>query len=134
MTKATPGSNKWLKRRARLAKKREKFDRALIPAFYDSPEWKRLRYEALKRSSGKCECCGNGPAQGAVLNVDHIKPRQRFPHLALSLDNLQVLCSWCNQGKGGWDHTDWRRPKPVPTDVSLDLRALADLRERGLLN
>jgi 5-methylcytosine-specific restriction endonuclease McrA len=103
-----------------------------IPAFYASAEWKRVRYEALKRSLGRCECCGAGPAQGAVLNVDHIKSRRRFPKKALDINNLQVLCASCNQGKGNWDSTDWRMP--TTTDAKLDLEMLASLRERGLLN
>ena len=45
---------------------------------------------------------------GAVMNVDHIKPRRIYPDLALSLENLQVLCHECNHGKGNWDMTDWR--------------------------
>jgi 5-methylcytosine-specific restriction endonuclease McrA len=47
------------------------------------------------------------------INVDHIKPRKLFPHLALSLDNLQTLCSPCNHGKGNWDMTDWRDAEPT---------------------
>ncbi|WP_146255337.1 HNH endonuclease [Azospirillum sp. TSA6c] len=76
--------------------------------FYQSAEWKRVRYEALKRSHGRCECCGVSASMGAVLNVDHIKPISRRPDLSLDLTNLQVLCGSCNQGKGGWDQTDWR--------------------------
>lgn len=76
--------------------------------FYQSAEWKRVRYEALKRSHGRCECCGVSASMGAVLNVDHIKPISRRPDLSLELTNLQVLCGSCNQGKGGWDQTDWR--------------------------
>ena len=45
---------------------------------------------------------------GIKLNVDHIKPRKKYPKLALDVDNLQVLCNECNHGKGNRDDTDWR--------------------------
>lgn len=70
--------------------------------------WRKLRMEALKKYGTKCMCCGATPATGAVMNVDHIKPRRLFPDLALSIDNLQILCGECNHGKGNWDQTDWR--------------------------
>lgn len=76
--------------------------------FYDSEAWMRLRYQALKLRGGRCQCCGEQPTRHNPLHVDHIKPRSRFPHLALTLDNLQVLCKKCNLGKGAWDDTDWR--------------------------
>jgi hypothetical protein len=76
--------------------------------FLASKEWKRLRLEALKKNGSRCQCCGAGPSSGAVLNVDHIKPRKLFPELALHIDNLQVLCGECNEGKGNWDMTDFR--------------------------
>lgn len=76
--------------------------------FLDSKEWKRLRLQALKKHGSRCQCCGDGPHNGAMLNVDHIKPRSLFPELALHLDNLQVLCGLCNEGKGNWDMTDFR--------------------------
>lgn len=47
-----------------------------------------------------CQCYGASVKHGATLNVDHIKPRKFFPHLALDINNLQVLCSDCNHGKG----------------------------------
>jgi len=77
--------------------------------FLLSYEWRKVRMEALKRHGARCQCCGASPATGAVLNVDHIKPRRLHPHLALDLDNLQVLCAECNHGKGNWDETDWRK-------------------------
>jgi 5-methylcytosine-specific restriction endonuclease McrA len=64
--------------------------------------------EALKKYGPKCMCCGATPATGAVMHVDHIKPRKLFPELALALDNLQILCHECNHGKGNWDQSDWR--------------------------
>jgi 5-methylcytosine-specific restriction endonuclease McrA len=77
-------------------------------AFLATPEWKRVRYEALRRNDGRCECCGAGRREGVVLNVDHIKPRRKYPHLALDVDNTQVLCSSCNVGKGNRDQTNWK--------------------------
>jgi 5-methylcytosine-specific restriction endonuclease McrA len=53
-------------------------------------------------------CCGATPQTGAVMNVDHIKPRKTYPELALSVENLQILCGECNHGKGNWNTTDWR--------------------------
>ena len=72
-------------------------------------EWKTLRMRALERGGAKCACCGRSAADGARMNVDHIKPRRFYPELALTLDNLQVLCSDCNHGKGNKYETDWRR-------------------------
>lgn len=76
--------------------------------FLQSKEWKRLRYKALKINGNKCQCCGASPKDGAVLNVDHILPRRLFPSHALQLENLQVLCSDCNEGKGNWDMTSYK--------------------------
>lgn len=78
-------------------------------AFLESYEWRRLRMTVLKRDGRKCACCGASPETGAVMNVDHIKPRRIFPELALDPNNLQVLCGECNHGKGNWDMTDWRQ-------------------------
>lgn len=50
-----------------------------------------------------------GKQHGAVLNVNHIKPRRRFPELALDPKNLQVLCGDCNHEKGNRCTVDWRR-------------------------
>lgn len=76
--------------------------------FLASYEWRRLRYETLLKHGRKCQCCGASPETGAVLNVDHIKPRRTHPELAVDPDNLQVLCGECNHGKGNWDTTDFR--------------------------
>ena len=76
--------------------------------FLNSFSWKKLRMEALKLYGLKCQCCGATKKEGAVMNVDHIKPRKYFPELALEINNLQILCGDCNHGKGNWDMTDWR--------------------------
>ncbi len=76
--------------------------------FLKSYKWRQLRMVAIKQYGPKCQCCGASTETGAVINVDHIKPRRLFPELALDLDNLQILCHECNHGKGNWDQTDWR--------------------------
>ena len=78
------------------------------PAFLKSYEWRKLRMEALIKYGRKCVCCGATPETGAVMNVDHIKPRKTHPELALDINNLQILCDECNHGKGNWDSTDWK--------------------------
>lgn len=84
------------------------YDEANSDEFLSSYRWRQLRMVAIKMHGAKCQCCGASAATGAVINVDHIKPRRKFPELALVLDNLQVLCDACNHGKGNWDETDWR--------------------------
>lgn len=76
--------------------------------FLETYAWRRCRYEALKKHGARCQCCGRGATEGVALHVDHIKPRRKYPDLALDVNNLQVLCSECNHGKGNWDTTDWR--------------------------
>lgn len=80
-------------------------------AFLNTYEWRKLRMVVLKKRGPRCECCGATPSDGkTVIHVDHIKPRRKFPELALVESNLQVLCHECNHGKGNWDETDWRVP------------------------
>lgn len=64
--------------------------------FYLTPEWKALRRQALTRDGNVCVACGSTER----LQVDHLLPRSRYPHLALDLDNVQVLCIHCNSSKG----------------------------------
>lgn len=77
--------------------------------------WQRLRYEALKKSDGKCVLCGHGRREGVVLHVDHIKPVSKFPQFACDPNNLQVLCRSCNMGKSNRDSIDWRQDQALPS-------------------
>lgn len=86
---------------------------AQTDAFLLSWEWRTLRMKALVKWGPRCQCCGAEREDGVKIHVDHIKPRATHPELALDLDNLQILCEVCNQGKGSWDDTDWRPAAPV---------------------
>lgn len=79
--------------------------------FYSSWEWKKARYEALRIHGQRCQCCGwrPGDTEYGYLVVDHIKPRRKFPELALDVNNMQVLCNDCNMGKSNIHMDDFRQ-------------------------
>lgn len=84
--------------------------------FYESKEWLQLRVRVFEKYQAECMMCGrNRREHKVVLHVDHIKPRSKYPHLALEFNNLQILCADCNIGKGNRYETDWR-----PTVNNLD--------------
>lgn len=121
---------------SQLADALARFDRLIErrpgDAFYQSREWLELRYRVLKKSAGCCQCCGARGAADNPLQVDHIKPRARFPELALVEANLQVLCRDCNLGKGAWDATDWRPDMAHELTIVDGINAADRLRLRQL--
>lgn len=90
-------------------------------------QWRLLRYEALKRADGRCECCGaTAESSGEPLHVDHIKPKSVHPDIEYIVDDLQVLCIDCNIGKGNWDETNWREKRlEDEATIALDRELLA---------
>jgi 5-methylcytosine-specific restriction endonuclease McrA len=68
--------------------------------FYASPEWRLLRDQVIAEQGRRCQQCGRHITRDFDLTVDHIKPRSRFPQLALDKRNLRVLCRQCNSSKG----------------------------------
>ena len=88
---------------------RKKTDFRSTRDFLETYEWRKVRMQVLVKYGPRCMCCGATPQTGAVMNVDHIKPRLTHPELALDPENLQILCSECNHGKGNWNTTDWRK-------------------------
>ena len=76
--------------------------------FYQSDAWLKLRENILEKYGKKCQKCGVTPP--TPIEVDHIKPRARYPELALDPNNLQVLCKPCNREKGDRYATDYRDP------------------------
>ncbi len=82
-----------------------KYHPGMKQEFYLTREWRKVRYEAIKKYGRICACCGS---KAFPLHVDHVKPRSKYPSLELELGNLQVLCADCNLGKSNTDQTDWR--------------------------
>ena len=83
-----------------------------------SDRWLRLRYEVIKKYGRTCLACG-AKAPEVKIQVDHIKPRSKFPELTWDINNLQILCMECNRGKLDLDDTDFR-PKDEEPDFLTD--------------
>lgn len=132
-------TSKWLKtkelkasKKKRKKKKKQRNQRVTkgnSDKFYRSPEWRKLRVRVLERYDCKCMMCGRSPKlHNVVLNVDHIKPRSKFPHLSLVFSNLQILCGACNHGKLNRYETDYR------PDTPESLEEINDMLDMELLN
>lgn len=96
--------------------------------FYRSFGWEEIRQERLRLDNYECQWCKRegkvtvdsikveGQRKEIVLNVDHIKPIEDYPELALVLDNTQALCVYHHNVKEGrvfgkrkenkWDHDE----------------------------
>lgn len=84
-----------------------------LGSFYASDSWQRLRLKVLKKRGHKCERCHFTPADGAIMHVDHIKPRSKYPELELVESNCQVLCEDCNLAKSNYsDRRGLRKRRP----------------------
>ncbi len=90
--------------------------------FYWTKAWRCLRQRVLEEYGYRCMLCGSVDQ----IQVDHIQPRSKAPHLSLSFKNLQVLCKTCNKEKSNI-HTDDYRGKAATED--LDIELLAELRK-----
>lgn len=75
--------------------------RGFIGGKYRDPELKAvLRAE----SYGKCVYCESKVTQTYFGDVEHLRPKDLFPELALDHDNLGFACAICNNKKGVfWD-------------------------------
>lgn len=72
--------------------------------FYKTTQWRELRERVFRMYGYKCMKCGS--TKDPV--VDHIKPRSKYPHLALDINNMQVLCNNCNYVKLDKNCNDYR--------------------------
>ena len=65
-----------------------------------------LKSEIYAIFERQCMCCGAIPPE--TIDVDHIKPKSKYPELLLDWDNLQLLCNYCNSKKGNRNEIDYR--------------------------
>jgi len=98
VTKRGPKVKLCLEQLVRERKKR--IDETLV--FYGSPEWRLIRKDIIHEQGDICQECNNIIKEDYDLTVDHIKPRSKYPKLALEKTNLRVLCRSCNSRKGSF--------------------------------
>ncbi|HCV03918.1 MAG TPA: hypothetical protein DG048_14820 [Pseudoalteromonas sp.] len=92
-------------------------------SFYKSKRWLALRFKVLAHFGANCMCCPRGVDNGTTINVDHIYPRSKYPELEYVIENLQVLCDKCNQGKLNIEIVDFR-PQIYKDKLSEKLQLL----------
>jgi len=54
--------------------------------------WRDVRSIALKVFGDRCLNCGDSEN----IQIDHIHPVSRYPHLSYNIENMQPLCKRCN--------------------------------------
>jgi len=59
-----------------------------------SLEYQKWREQVLLRDDFMCQKCGEEDVR--KLSIDHIKPMNLFPSLALKVENGRTLCSLCH--------------------------------------
>ena len=70
---------------------------ALAAGIYDDPDNK----DALRKASaGKCMYCESKMEHVSFPQIEHIKPKKKFPELEFVWENLGFCCQRCNTNKG----------------------------------
>ena len=95
--------------------------------FYQSPAWRALRRQALKRDRYRCVLCRASLRAPGSSRVDHIESRRRRPELELELSNLRSLCASCDNRQS--QEKLERRDKPRFERVDADGMTAAWRRE-----
>jgi 5-methylcytosine-specific restriction endonuclease McrA len=80
-----------------LIKKPKRVSRKLkLP--YTNDEWQAARKDVFERDGKICYICF-----GVATQVDHVKPKSKYPELALDRNNLKPVCWPCNRLKSTKD-------------------------------
>ena len=89
--------------------------------------WKRVRAQAIKQAIDNgvhnCAICGVGldyeySQRPNSAEVDHILPHSRGGEDTIG--NVQVICRWCNQRKGGKRNLAVPAPKTIEPGTSIE--------------
>lgn len=86
--------------------------------FYNTTAWKVLRHRRIVENP-LCQHCETKGRLNAGKVVDHIKPVELFPELALSFDNTQSLCDFCHGLKTRADAIAKRKAERLKQGVKI---------------
>lgn len=64
--------------------------------FYQTKEWKKMRKQVLSRDNYLCVLCLKKNIFRNANTVHHIKHLDKYPELALDVNNLISLCECCH--------------------------------------
>jgi 5-methylcytosine-specific restriction endonuclease McrA len=68
------------------------------------------RYGKLTTTTGwRCAGCSKNLYVERDAEIDHILPRSKYPNLAMTEGNLQILCRSCNAHKHAYEGDDWKK-------------------------
>ena len=73
---------------------------------YRDPE---LKAHLVAEAHGKCSYCESKITQIYFGDIEHIKPKARFPHERLDRENLALACALCNHAKADF----WEDATPL---------------------
>lgn len=86
--------------------------------FYNTHAWKVIRHRRIIENPLCQHCEARGRLTPAKV-VDHIKPVELFPELALCYDNTQSLCDFCHGLKTRADAIAKRRAEKLKQGVKI---------------
>ena len=78
--------------------------KGIVPFSTKDKKWQALRAKVFNLYGRQCMECRSAES----LQIDHIKPKSRYPELAYNINNLQVLCKKCNMDKSNINCNDYR--------------------------
>ena len=107
--------------------------RAFSVAFYNSPEWQRVRQAALMRDRFLCVKCGR-PAE-EVHHKIHLTPNNiGDPRITMDLENLESLCRDCHFEEHKGQHGQGRKAQEREDDYPYEFDANGMLVEKKVIS
>jgi 5-methylcytosine-specific restriction endonuclease McrA len=93
---------------------------SLLDKYRDPP----LKAHLVAEVSGKCMYCESNVTHVYYGDVEHIRPKTKFPRERLTVSNLGFVCALCNNAKGDFWDDSTPLLNPYIDDPEAELLAL----------